>query len=150
MVLARIRRPTELGLGLAEVRDVLADDPGKDLVGVLTGLDEDLARQEAGIRERRLRLRAPLDAGELPASQTSVTLGPAGPVTRFTLLGRAREVRVVRLRPADATGLVRQLTTERRLTRARTGPSSSPDRPGSAAPAAARPAEEARRPRSGR
>ncbi|MFD3586337.1 MerR family transcriptional regulator [Streptomyces sp. NPDC058683] len=73
VVLARIRRLTELGLGLAEVRDVLADDAGKDLVEVLTELDEDLARQEAEIRERRQRLRALLDAGELPAE------GPVSP-----------------------------------------------------------------------
>ncbi|MFC9112177.1 MULTISPECIES: MerR family transcriptional regulator [Streptomyces] len=58
VVLARIRRLTELGLGLAEVRDVLADEAGKDLAEVLAELDEDLARQEAAIRERRARLRA--------------------------------------------------------------------------------------------
>jgi DNA-binding transcriptional MerR regulator len=73
VVLARIRRLTELGLGLAEVRDVLADDAGKDLVEVLTELDEDLARQEAAIRERRARLRALLEADELPAE------GPVSP-----------------------------------------------------------------------
>ncbi|GAB2841285.1 MerR family transcriptional regulator [Streptomyces deserti] len=61
VVLARIRRLTELGLGLAEVRDVLADDAGKDLVEVLTELDQDLARQEEAIRERRARLRALLE-----------------------------------------------------------------------------------------
>lgn len=63
VVLARIRRLTELGLGLAEVRDVLADDAGKELVEVLTELDEDLARQEAAIRERRARLRTLLESG---------------------------------------------------------------------------------------
>ncbi|MFI9543333.1 MerR family transcriptional regulator [Streptomyces sp. NPDC052016] len=73
VVLARIRRLTELGLGLAEVRDVLADDAGKDLVEVLTELDEDLARQESAIRERRARLRALLDAEALPAE------GPVSP-----------------------------------------------------------------------
>ncbi|MEU9480700.1 MerR family transcriptional regulator [Streptomyces sp. NPDC048191] len=73
VVLARIRRLTELGLGLTEVRDVLADDAGKDLVEVLTELDEDLARQETEIRERRQRLRSLLDAGELPAE------GPVSP-----------------------------------------------------------------------
>ncbi|MFF4396025.1 MerR family transcriptional regulator [Streptomyces sp. NPDC001480] len=67
VVLARIRRLTELGLGLAEVRDVLVDDAGKDLVEVLTELDEDLARQEAELRERRARLRGLLEHGELPA-----------------------------------------------------------------------------------
>ncbi|WP_225821008.1 MerR family transcriptional regulator [Streptomyces naphthomycinicus] len=73
VVLARIRRLTELGLGLTEVRDVLADDAGKDLAEVLTELDEDLARQEAAIRARRQRLRALLEAGELPAE------GPVSP-----------------------------------------------------------------------
>ncbi|MDT9697937.1 MerR family transcriptional regulator [Streptomyces sp. P17] len=62
VVLARIRRLTELGLGLAEVRDVLADDVGKDLAEVLSELDEDLARQEAALRERRARLRALLES----------------------------------------------------------------------------------------
>ncbi|MFF5184791.1 MerR family transcriptional regulator [Streptomyces sp. NPDC000345] len=73
VTLARIRRLTELGLGLAEARDVLADDAGKDLVEVLTELDEDLARQETAIRERRARLRALLEAEELPAE------GPVSP-----------------------------------------------------------------------
>ncbi|MFF5531334.1 MerR family transcriptional regulator [Streptomyces cinerochromogenes] len=73
VALARIRRLTELGLGLGEVRDVLADDAGKDLTEVLTELDADLARQEAEIRERRTRLRALLEAGELPAE------GPVSP-----------------------------------------------------------------------
>ncbi|MFF3738677.1 MerR family transcriptional regulator [Streptomyces sp. NPDC002566] len=72
VTLARIRRLTELGLGLAEVRDVLADDAGKDLVEVLTELDEDLARQESALRRRRERLRALLEAEELP---------PEGPVS---------------------------------------------------------------------
>jgi DNA-binding transcriptional MerR regulator len=73
VVLARIRRLTELGLGLAEVRDVLAEDAGKDLVEVLSELDEDLARQEAAIHARRQRLRALLDERELPAE------GPVSP-----------------------------------------------------------------------
>ncbi|MEU6847060.1 MerR family transcriptional regulator [Streptomyces sp. NPDC046716] len=62
--LARIRRLTELGLGLAEVRDVLADDAGRDLVEVLAELDADLARQEAALHERRVRLRTLLDDAE--------------------------------------------------------------------------------------
>ncbi|MGW1952092.1 MerR family transcriptional regulator [Streptomyces sp. NPDC001920] len=73
VVLARIRRLTELGLGLAEVRDVLAEDAGKDLVEVLTELDEDLARQEAALRERRARLRALLE--------TEGALSVEGPVS---------------------------------------------------------------------
>ncbi|MDG4865933.1 MerR family transcriptional regulator, partial [Streptomyces sp. T-3] len=54
--LARIKRLTELGLGLGEVRDVLADDEGKELAEVLEELDADLARQEDALRERRARL----------------------------------------------------------------------------------------------
>ncbi|WP_460064984.1 MerR family transcriptional regulator [Streptomyces sp. YKOK-I1] len=78
VVLARIRRLTELGLGLAEIRDVLAEDAaahdtGKDLVEVLAELDQDLARQEAAIRERRARLRVLLEAEHLPAE------GPVSP-----------------------------------------------------------------------
>ncbi|MET8980509.1 MerR family transcriptional regulator [Streptomyces sp. NPDC004539] len=72
VALARIRRLTELGVGLGEVRDVLADDAGKDLTEVLEELDEDLARQETAIRERRARLRVLLEAGEL---------SPEGPVS---------------------------------------------------------------------
>ncbi|WP_227996993.1 MerR family transcriptional regulator [Nocardia australiensis] len=54
--LARIRRLTELGLSLDEVRDVLAEDVGKDLADILGELDADLARQEESIRQRRARL----------------------------------------------------------------------------------------------
>ncbi|MEU2272336.1 MerR family transcriptional regulator [Streptomyces olindensis] len=84
VALARIRRLTELGLGLAEVRDVLADDAGKDLVEVLTELDEDLARQEEAIRERRARLRALLEAeGGLPVE------GPVSPELAALFAGTA-------------------------------------------------------------
>ncbi|MEV6105879.1 MerR family transcriptional regulator [Streptomyces sp. NPDC051940] len=69
--LARIRRLSELGLSLDEVRDVLADDAGKDLVEVLAELDADLARQEKAIRQRRERLALLLKQaeadGRLPA-----------------------------------------------------------------------------------
>ncbi|MFH8410249.1 MerR family transcriptional regulator [Streptomyces sp. NPDC018019] len=69
--LARIRRLTELGLSLDEVKDVLADDAGKDLVEVVAELDADLARQEEAIRQRRARLRELLQqagrTGRLPA-----------------------------------------------------------------------------------
>ncbi|MFJ9414393.1 MerR family transcriptional regulator [Streptomyces sp. NPDC101227] len=58
VALARLRRLTELGLGLDEVRDVLADDSGRELHEVLAELDADLARQEAEIGARRARLAA--------------------------------------------------------------------------------------------
>ncbi|MEU2288836.1 MerR family transcriptional regulator [Streptomyces sp. NPDC013178] len=96
VVLARIRRLTELGLGLAEVRDVLADDAGKDLVEVLTELDEDLARQEEAIRERRARLRALLEADELPAegpvSPELATLFAGLPASDSPMAAKDREV----------------------------------------------------------
>ncbi|MFF3642018.1 MerR family transcriptional regulator [Streptomyces sp. NPDC002564] len=75
VALARVRRLTELGLGLAEVRDVLADDAGRELAEVLAELDEDLARQEAALRERRRRLRTLLDDAE------HGRLSPEGPVS---------------------------------------------------------------------
>lgn len=54
VVLARIRRLTELGLTLDEVRDALGDS--RDLREILVELDADLAAQEARLRERRARL----------------------------------------------------------------------------------------------
>ncbi|QGV80891.1 MerR family transcriptional regulator [Streptomyces ficellus] len=76
VLLARIRRLTELGLGLDEVRDVLADDAGRELVDVLEELDADLARQQGEIGARRERLGVLLEqarAGRLPAE------GPVSP-----------------------------------------------------------------------
>ncbi|MFD7663589.1 MerR family transcriptional regulator [Streptomyces sp. NPDC059788] len=69
--LARVRRLTELGLSLDEVKDVLADDAGKELLEILTELDADLARQEEAIRQRRARLARLFEqarqTGRLPA-----------------------------------------------------------------------------------
>lgn len=65
--LARIRRLAELGLSLDEIRDVLADDEGRDLREVLAELDADLARQQAAIATRRERLAALLSETDLRA-----------------------------------------------------------------------------------
>ncbi|MFF6882144.1 MerR family transcriptional regulator [Streptomyces sp. NPDC012421] len=84
VLLARVRRLTELGLGLDEVRDVLADDEGRELVDVLEELDADLARQEAVIHERRARLAgllAEARAGRLTAE------GPVSPELAALLAG---------------------------------------------------------------
>ncbi|WP_432040447.1 MerR family transcriptional regulator [Streptomyces cucumeris] len=70
IALARVRRLAELGLGLDEVRDVIADDAGRELHEVLAELDADLARQEEVLRERRARLAGLLrqaEDGGLPA-----------------------------------------------------------------------------------
>ncbi|MCY0942543.1 MerR family transcriptional regulator [Streptomyces antarcticus] len=83
ILLARVRRLTELGLSLDEVRDVLADDAGRELADVLAELDADLARQEAALRERRLRLAALLAE---PPGDT----GPVSPALA-ALLARAPE-----------------------------------------------------------
>ncbi|WP_411129269.1 MerR family transcriptional regulator [Streptomyces sp. x-19] len=83
-LLARIRRLTELGLGLDEVRDVLADDEGSELVEILEELDQDLGRQEAVIRARRARLAvllAEARAGRL------VAVGPLSPELTTLLAG---------------------------------------------------------------
>ncbi|MEU9410078.1 hypothetical protein AB0E08_30925 [Streptomyces sp. NPDC048281] len=98
-------------------------------------LTADALRVRGGVR---LDLRIPLDAirsvrrdtrylhdrtatAELDVpvgSQTSVTVELAEPVAHFTLLGRRREVRVVRFHADDAGDLVRQLVAARELTRA--------------------------------
>ncbi|MCZ0970727.1 MerR family transcriptional regulator [Streptomyces albulus] len=76
VALARVRRLTELGLGLEEVRDVLADDAGRELREVLAELDEDLARQEVAIRARQARLAEVLRRSEEPGG-----LPQEGPVS---------------------------------------------------------------------
>lgn len=73
--LARVRRLTELGLGLDEVRDVLADDAGKELHEILAELDADLARQEDALRRRRARL------AELLRQAERGGLAPEAPVS---------------------------------------------------------------------
>ncbi|MFD3660618.1 MerR family transcriptional regulator [Streptomyces sp. NPDC058659] len=100
VLLARIRRLTELGLGLDEVRGVLADDEGRGLVEVLRELEEDLARQEAVIRERRERLAALLDRardGLLPAdgpvsAELGELLAGLGPVSDSPMAAKDREI----------------------------------------------------------
>ncbi|WP_031014444.1 MerR family transcriptional regulator [Streptomyces sp. NRRL F-5727] len=84
VLLARVRRLTELGLGLDEVRDVLADDEGRELVEVLEELDADLARQEAVVRERRARLAGLL--GEARAGRLTAE-GPVSPELAALLAG---------------------------------------------------------------
>ncbi|MFI1645881.1 MerR family transcriptional regulator [Streptomyces avidinii] len=94
VLLARVRRLTELGLSLDEVRDVLADDAGRELADVLTELDADLARQEAEIRERRRRLAVLLAAGpgeEEPLSPALAELLAKAPPTDSPTAAKDRE-----------------------------------------------------------
>lgn len=70
VLLARVRRLTELGLSLDEIRDVLADDRGRELREVLAGLDADLARQQDAIAARRARLAALLAEPDLDLDAT--------------------------------------------------------------------------------
>ncbi|MEU6036494.1 MerR family transcriptional regulator [Actinomadura sp. NPDC047616] len=70
VVLARVRRLAELGLSLDEIRDVLADDRGRELREVLLDLDADLARQQEAIAERRSRLAALLAETDLDPDST--------------------------------------------------------------------------------
>ncbi|MFD4858787.1 MerR family transcriptional regulator [Streptomyces atratus] len=104
VVLARIRRLTELGLGLDEVRDVLADDAGRELVEVLVELDADLARQENEIRERRRRLArlldGPVSAEEVVSPALAELLGTA-PATDSPMAAKDREHLVL----LDTTGV---------------------------------------------
>ncbi|MEU9291604.1 MerR family transcriptional regulator [Streptomyces sp. NPDC048275] len=94
VLLARVRRLTELGLSLDEVRDVLADDAGRDLADVLEELDADLARQEAEIGERRRRLAVLLTAepGQIePLSPALATLLAKAPPTASPAASKDRE-----------------------------------------------------------
>ncbi|MFD3648196.1 MerR family transcriptional regulator [Streptomyces cyaneofuscatus] len=94
VLLARIRRLTEIGLSLDEVRDVLADDAGRELVEVLGELDADLARQEREIRERRKVLAALLEApptSDGPLSPALAALLESAPVTGSPAAAKDRE-----------------------------------------------------------
>ena len=74
--LARLRRLTELGLSLDEVGDALTRDAGRDLVEILRELDTDLARQEAGLRQRRAwldQLLRQAEAGGKPSEQAPIS-----------------------------------------------------------------------------
>ncbi|MEE1769833.1 MerR family transcriptional regulator [Streptomyces sp. JV185] len=104
VVLARIRRLTELGLGLDEVRDVLADAAGRELMDVLAELDADLARQESEIRERRRRLARLLDGpvcSEEPVSPALAELLGTAPATGSPMAAKDREHLVL----LDTTGV---------------------------------------------
>jgi DNA-binding transcriptional MerR regulator len=61
ITLARIRRLTELGLALDEVAHALADDTTRDLHEILRELDDDLARQQRHLADRRARLAVLID-----------------------------------------------------------------------------------------
>ncbi|MFE2143856.1 MerR family transcriptional regulator [Streptomyces sp. NPDC059456] len=103
VLLARVRRLTELGLSLDEVRDVLADDAGRELAGVLEELDADLARQQAELAERRRRLAVLLAAppGEVePVSPALAALFAKAPTTTSPSAAMDRE----HLTLLDATG----------------------------------------------
>jgi DNA-binding transcriptional MerR regulator len=94
VLLARIRRLAELGLSLEEVRDVLADDAGRELIEVLGELDADLARQEHEIQQRR-RVLAGLLEGPLtpdaPLSPELVELLKVAPATASPAAAKDRE-----------------------------------------------------------
>ncbi|GAA0275599.1 MerR family transcriptional regulator [Streptomyces polychromogenes] len=103
VLLARVRRLTELGLSLDEVRDVLADDAGRELADVLAELDADLARQEAELAGRRRRLAVLLAAGPgeaEPVSPALAALLAKAPPTHSPAAAKDRE----HLTLLDATG----------------------------------------------
>ncbi|MPY34064.1 MerR family transcriptional regulator [Streptomyces adustus] len=99
VLLARIRRLAELGLALEEVRDILADDQGRELVEVLEKLDDDLARQQALLQDRRTRLhvllveaRAGRVAADGPLSpELTRLLAGLGPVTDSPTAAKDRD-----------------------------------------------------------
>ncbi|ALG12538.1 MerR family transcriptional regulator [Kibdelosporangium phytohabitans] len=133
VALARIRRLTELGLSLDEVRDALADGHGHDLREMLAALDDDLARQEAAIRARRARLATMLDQADLRDDTTispelagllaelPTTTGPIGALERelFTLLdmapGSEQVVATLRAHVTDPATIARGQDLARQL-----------------------------------
>lgn len=135
VVLARIRRLTELGLTLDEVRDAL--DDSRDLREILLELDGDLAKQEAELRARRARLatvaeraRSGVDdvvTPELLALLDDLAARPTPLADRerelFTLLDtvatptdRDATVAALRARAADPAAVERDTVLARRLT----------------------------------
>ncbi|MGW1678946.1 MerR family transcriptional regulator [Saccharopolyspora sp. NPDC002376] len=76
ITLARIRRLTELGLSLQEVRDALTDDSGRDLREILVDLDRELAEQEQQIRDRRARLGKLIERAERGELDVDGTVSP--------------------------------------------------------------------------
>ncbi|MFE4366804.1 MerR family transcriptional regulator [Streptomyces sp. NPDC056835] len=98
VLLARIRRLTELGLALDEVRDVIADDAGRELSEVLGELDADLARQEAEIRARRGRLAELMESppsAEGPVSPALARLLGAAPAIDSPMGAKDRELLIL-------------------------------------------------------
>lgn len=90
--LMHVRRLVELGLGLAEISQVLESDAGGDLSGILDALDEDLAEQERVLARRRTQLRTlraqwegSIDIGDLDSRtiadfrRAARAVGAAGP-----------------------------------------------------------------------
>ncbi|MFE7571486.1 MerR family transcriptional regulator [Streptomyces sp. NPDC057539] len=98
VLLARIRRLTELGLALDEVRDVIADDAGRELTEVLGELDADLARQEAEIRARRGRLAELMEnppSTEGPVSPALARLLSSAPAVDSPIGAKDRELLIL-------------------------------------------------------
>ncbi|MFG3254640.1 MerR family transcriptional regulator [Streptomyces sp. NPDC048172] len=128
VVLARVRRLAELGLSLDEIRDVLADDKGRELREVLLELDADLARQQEALAARRARLAALLTETDLhPDSTVSPEMAevlrelPAGG-SKFAALDREMLVMMdTGVAPGDRAALTemfRPLTEPESLARA--------------------------------
>ncbi|MFE9455592.1 MerR family transcriptional regulator [Streptomyces californicus] len=107
VLLARIRRLTEIGLSLDEVRDVLADDAGRELAEVLGELDADLARQEREIHGRRQVLAALLAAppsSDGPLSPALAALLEHAPATGSPAAAKDREHLALLDAAGDETG----------------------------------------------
>ncbi|MFF5206787.1 MerR family transcriptional regulator [Streptosporangium sp. NPDC000396] len=120
VILARVRRLAELGLSLDEIRDVLADDQGRELREVLLELDADLARQQEAIGARRNRLAMLLaEADPHPDSLVSPDMAAVLrdlPVEGSKFAELDRELLVLVDSMADPAGRARMLDLMRPLT----------------------------------
>lgn len=95
--LSHARRLVELGLGLEDVRDVLAGDEGRALADIIASMDAELAIQQERVVEQRRRLAAlrdrvrdgRLDVDDLPAPELVEffsrieAAGATGPMARL-------------------------------------------------------------------
>lgn len=120
VVLARVRRLAELGLSLDEIRDVLADDRGRELREVLAELDADLAAQERAIGARRERLAALLAEAD-PHPDSAVSPEMASVLRDLSVEGSAfaaadRELLALMDTVTDPAGRTRVLDLLRPLT----------------------------------
>jgi len=110
VALARVRRLSELGLSLDEIRGVLADDRGRELREVLTELDADATVSE----DEQGTIRVDGDVLIVSAiAQTNLVVELAEPLRVVRSLGRIAHVRTIRFFADDPKAALTAWSTQR-------------------------------------